>query len=371
MRGRIVTDQERYIIRGVTDNKPWALELFEQYQTRRLGTNPLAEGAHSWPDWTATQTRTQPPDHPLHGWRMWGLIDTLQGTRLAAPFLVAIHREHPGLPGVTWQPGTNTNTNRHCDKRWDRTPNHPTTACRCGIRVMQSLTALRAFADFAQSQEPDAGPLIAYAQVDAWGHIAPAARDDFRHTIRVEHATISGPLHLHPDHAKDAATLARHYGVEVQLTTSLPGADAAALADLAPPCDHYGPHGAAGLLLVDQGKALLQLRSHGVQVPGTWSIPGGALQRGETPEQGALREANEEAGINSDDVRVTAGWAHECRCGWTYTTLIATPIRTLTLAGNWESRALQWVPLERVATLPLHPAFRDAWPQLRALGVVF
>ena len=32
-------------------------------------------------------------------------------------------------------------------------------------------------------------------------------------------------------------------------------------------------------------------------MPGRWNLPGGNVERGETPEQGAIREAEEEAGV--------------------------------------------------------------------------
>jgi NUDIX domain-containing protein/rifampin ADP-ribosyltransferase len=58
--------------------------------------------------------------------------------------------------------------------------------------------------------------------------------------------------------------------------------------------EHWGALGAAGLLVRHDGKYLLQKRSPYVQHPNTWSTPGGALQHGESPEKGAVREAGEE-----------------------------------------------------------------------------
>lgn len=45
------------------------------------------------------------------------------------------------------------------------------------------------------------------------------------------------------------------------------------------------------------------MRTH----PGDVVFPGGRLERGETPEQTAIREANEEIGLPSDSVRVIGG----------------------------------------------------------------
>ena len=65
---------------------------------------------------------------------------------------------------------------------------------------------------------------------------------------------------------------------------------------------HWGRRGAAGLLLADGGRVLLQLRARWSHQGGTWSIPGGARERGETAVQAALREAHEEMAIEQRDV---------------------------------------------------------------------
>jgi 8-oxo-dGTP diphosphatase len=130
---------------------------------------------------------------------------------------------------------------------------------------------------------------------------------------------------------------------------------------------HWGQYGAAGLLLVDQGRVLLQLRAKGVHEGSTWSVPGGARGEGETPTATALREAAEETGLDPKAVRVAGTHTQDCG-GWAYVTVIAHPTGALHMAGNWESEQLRWVPLADVAALQLHPGFRDAWDELRALA---
>lgn len=128
---------------------------------------------------------------------------------------------------------------------------------------------------------------------------------------------------------------------------------------------HWGRNGAAGLLLADAGRLLLQLRANS-QHAGTWSIPGGAREWGETSADTALREAWEECGIPPPAVIPTG--SHDAYCGgWSYVTILgrlSTPAAELRCNG--EGRA-EWVDVAEVETLPLHPAFAEAWPALRRL----
>ena len=143
---------------------------------------------------------------PVRRSRFSGVVRMARGQILRAVLLAT-----PGTPGVTWVPGINRNSTFGCKVRTGR---HPQPSCRCGIRVVQSMTVLRAF---ARNQEPRIGPLVAYAECNVWGRLAPhAPDDDWRYTLRAEFAEIAGPLHLAPTHATHADALAGHYGVEVQ-----------------------------------------------------------------------------------------------------------------------------------------------------------
>jgi 8-oxo-dGTP diphosphatase len=138
---------------------------------------------------------------------------------------------------------------------------------------------------------------------------------------------------------------------------------------------HWGRYGAAGLLLVwrpAQGspEVLLQHRAGWTHQGGTWALPGGARGHDETPEQAALREAHEEAGL--DPAAVTTGPLVVVDHGpWAYTYVIASvaPGRTTrpeVVPTDQETEDLAWVPVEDVAGYPLHPLFAQAWPSLRA-----
>lgn len=126
---------------------------------------------------------------------------------------------------------------------------------------------------------------------------------------------------------------------------------------------HWGPRGAAGLLLARSGTALLQLRAGWAHQGGTWSVPGGALERGESATTAALREAEEELGVDAGAVAVRGRWVAVCG-GWTYETVLAEPLdptADLAVRDRAESAGHRWVPAGEVGVLPLHPAFRAAW----------
>lgn len=137
---------------------------------------------------------------------------------------------------------------------------------------------------------------------------------------------------------------------------------------------HWGRAGAAGLLLVKQHAGeehyLLQHRSHLVPYGGTWSIPGGALRHGETPHDGAVREAREELGELGRITHLTH-WADD-HGAWTYTTVIAlgteVPDRP---SPSWEVGASghRWVPSSQVLDYPLHPDFLASWIDVRRAAV--
>jgi len=128
----------------------------------------------------------------------------------------------------------------------------------------------------------------------------------------------------------------------------------------------WGRYGAAGLLVVHDGSVLLQLRVGWSHFGGTWGLPGGALKQGETADAGALREANEEAGVPSELLSVLFTSVLDLGF-WSYTTVVASAASHFEpVIGDAESVELRWVPVDDVAGLSLHPGFAAAWPALRA-----
>lgn len=131
---------------------------------------------------------------------------------------------------------------------------------------------------------------------------------------------------------------------------------------------HWGRYGAAGLLLTDGDRVVLQHRAAWSHHGDTWGLPGGAVLAQEDAVAGALREAQEEAGIEPEQVRphATSVLRHP---DWSYATVIARAAADLPVsATDAESVSVAWVPLDQVTDRPLLPAFADAWPRLRALA---
>jgi 8-oxo-dGTP diphosphatase len=134
-------------------------------------------------------------------------------------------------------------------------------------------------------------------------------------------------------------------------------------------CTHWGPHGAAGLLIRHQAAAgplyLLQFRAPWVHHGRTWSIPGGALRPGETPTAGARREAMEELGglpqmqpVHTHTVD-HGGWAY-------HTIVVDSPRRFTPDTGDSEGLAYRWASELDLPRLNLHPGLASAWTDLRA-----
>ena len=131
---------------------------------------------------------------------------------------------------------------------------------------------------------------------------------------------------------------------------------------------YWGRFGAAGLLAVDPNRGvLLQHRVAWSHFGGTWGLPGGALHEGESAIVGALREAQEEAGVPDGAAR--ARFTSVLDLGvWSYTTVIADVHEPFEpVISDPESVALEWVPIDEVADRPLHPGFGASWPALREL----
>ena len=113
---------------------------------------------------------------------------------------------------------------------------------------------------------------------------------------------------------------------------------------------------------------LMQHRAAWTHYGDLWGMPGGARHSDETPVQTALREAAEEAAVDSGRVRVRGEVVeHPGGDTWSYTTVVADTTEPLPVQPNHESAELAWLPKSAVTALDLHPAFAASWPALQAV----
>jgi 8-oxo-dGTP diphosphatase len=134
----------------------------------------------------------------------------------------------------------------------------------------------------------------------------------------------------------------------------------------------WGIFGAAGAVFVHRQPndevagplIMLQKRSAMSHEGGTWSCAGGALDEGETPYEGGLREASEEVGVVPPDHRVLGEYAFVPATDWTYTTVVIEVNEQFGASMNFETDDVAWLPLHQVEQLPLHAGFIAAWPHV-------
>jgi ADP-ribosylglycohydrolase/8-oxo-dGTP pyrophosphatase MutT (NUDIX family) len=134
---------------------------------------------------------------------------------------------------------------------------------------------------------------------------------------------------------------------------------------------HWGVNGAAGMLIAQTERKkvkaiLLQLRSLDTIMGGTWGNPGGAIDNGESDEEGALREAYEEANVLPENITVLGKIVRD-HINWKFTTFLAVedPECPIDPADNDnEAVTVRWVRLEELDEIELLPALKDELPEL-------
>jgi 8-oxo-dGTP diphosphatase len=86
---------------------------------------------------------------------------------------------------------------------------------------------------------------------------------------------------------------------------------------------HWGRFGAAGVLITDGARVILQHRAIWTHEGGTWAVPGGARDSNENVIAAALREVAEETTLDPGDLVPFDEWSDD-HGGWSYTTVLAT-----------------------------------------------
>ena len=132
---------------------------------------------------------------------------------------------------------------------------------------------------------------------------------------------------------------------------------------------HWGLHGASGVVLFDPAvaKVLLQLRAEWTHGGRVWGIPGGARDSHETSIESALREMHEEMQIPADSVEIIHDDRWTDHDDWHYHTVIATASESISFELNEETERCEWVHIEEVAELDLHPGLAATWAEIKAV----
>lgn len=98
-------------------------------------------------------------------------------------------------------------------------------------------------------------------------------------------------------------------------------------------------------MIITNGDKVLLMKRKGPHGHGTWSTPGGHLDFGETPEDGAAREAKEEMGVDVFDVRfrcVTNDVFEEEEKHYITIWLEGKPVGEPTIAAEQEVEEIGW-----------------------------
>lgn len=134
----------------------------------------------------------------------------------------------------------------------------------------------------------------------------------------------------------------------------------------------WGRFGAAGALLRhtlgDDVAFFLALRSMHCHRGGTWAIPGGAMDEGETPLEAALREFAEEVGPLNSSFQV-AELHEDDHGGWSYWTVLIDVDERFDPppVHSWETDDARWIRAHEVHDMDLFPEFGAT---LHRLGLV-
>lgn len=137
----------------------------------------------------------------------------------------------------------------------------------------------------------------------------------------------------------------------------------------------WGIYGASGVLMRhvdDDGVERFFLAKRGAGLSGgagTWAVPGGALDRDETPLDGAMREFREEIKVDTGDITVHGDFSDKFHEDWAYTTVAVDVSHQFTPPTklDWETAETGWFTRDEIRDLPKHPGFDAAYEQILGL----
>ncbi len=132
-----------------------------------------------------------------------------------------------------------------------------------------------------------------------------------------------------------------------------------------------GPIPVALVILHRDGRVLLQHRDDKPEIrwPGAWAIFGGALEAGESPDQAARREMEEELGlVLAGPLALVCHEVDEDRERWVFAAPLPVPPEDLTLMEGQGMALLAPEELDDYAVVPLHRRFLAQFEAARTLN---
>lgn len=134
---------------------------------------------------------------------------------------------------------------------------------------------------------------------------------------------------------------------------------------MSPAPDHEKPPvECAGAVVRDGGGRLLLVRRGREPALGSWSLPGGRIEAGESPAEAAAREVAEETGLVveiGELLQTVDIWG-----GYRVHDFAASVIGGTLVAGD-DASDVQWYDVEELDALDLSPDLLD---ELRRMGVI-
>ena len=123
---------------------------------------------------------------------------------------------------------------------------------------------------------------------------------------------------------------------------------------------------AAGILLVcEQTRRILLLkRGKGSSNPGTWSLPGGKLEKLEFPREAGIREIFEETGFDTSKMDISLFDISYSPSFIFYSYLLYIP-NEVECTLNEENSAFGWFNFDQLSKISLHYGVKDMLEKIR------
>ncbi|MCA9563221.1 MAG: NUDIX hydrolase [Myxococcales bacterium] len=128
---------------------------------------------------------------------------------------------------------------------------------------------------------------------------------------------------------------------------------------------------AYGVLLDDAGRLLAVRIAPNYPSAGIWTLPGGGLDWGETPEQGLVRELHEETGLNVSNLQIAWVYSHNFKSTLSRPNEPVQAVGLVYRVRQWSGELIverdgstdrvEWLTRDQLAERPMTPSMRRVW----------